>query len=146
VKANQGYIEMEKIPAIIDASIMDERVEFIDTTGLRLEGNHRDEMSFEVGLSYLRSYQDGTLHHPDMEDLNYLFIRDKGEVAYLDFAKQEVEIVRDLTEFSEANDWSPTWYYMPGFELSVVVDGTETFERAKTQDPINPVENLPFRR
>jgi hypothetical protein len=35
---------------------------------------------------------------------------------------------------------------MPGFELSVVVDGTETFERAKTQDPINPVENLPFPR
>lgn len=131
-------------PAImIEASITNGRVEIIDTSSVRIEGNLREDMSFEDGLSYLRSYQDGTLHHPDMENVNYLFIRDSGELAYLDFAKQEVEIVRDLTEFAEANDWSPDWYYLPAYEQLVLNDGAETFERARTQEPINPEVNLP---
>lgn len=132
-----------KPPVVFEATITDGQVEFIDTTTMRIEGNHRDNMAFEDGLSYLRSYQDGTLHHPDMENLNYLFIRDNGELAYLDFAKQEVEIVRDLNEFAEGNDWSPTWYYMPAFELTIIKDGTETLERARTQEPTNSVEDLP---
>lgn len=136
----------QKSAVILDASVSDGVVEFIDTTSVRLEGNLRENMTFKDGLSYLRSYQDGTLHHPDMENLNYLFIRENGDLAYLDFRKQEVEIVWDLNEFAEGNDWSPIWYYMPGFELTAVVDGTETFERAKTQDPINPMETLPFPR
>lgn len=133
----------QKSAVILDASVSDGVVEFIDTTSVRLEGNLRENMTFKDGLSYLRSYQDGTLHHPDMENLNYLFIRENGDLAYLDFRKQEVEIVWDLNEFAEGNDWSPTWYYMPGSELTIIKDGIETLQKARIQEPVNPVDHLP---
>ncbi|WP_315921025.1 hypothetical protein [Mesorhizobium sp. SP-1A] len=129
--------------SIIEGTVVDGQVEFLDTSGMRIEGVYRENMTFEDGLSYLRSYQDGTLHHPAMENLNYLFIRDDGELAYLDFAKQEVEIIRDLAEFDEENEWPPDWYYLPVCEQALINDGLGTFERVKIQEPINPSVDLP---
>lgn len=135
--------DKRSVPALFDAAVVDGRVEFVDTSDALLEGVTREGLTFEEGLSYLRSHQFGTLEHRDMENLDYLFIREDGQLAFFCNSKTTVEICHDLSEFSPENDWEPSWTYLPGSEQSLLIDGVERFMAARTQEPINPAEILP---
>lgn len=100
------------------------------------EGVHRDNMSFEEGLRYLRSYTWGTLGHDAMERSDFLFFRDDGSLAFCDWSEnQKIEIITDLREFSRDNDWDDRWYYLPAYEFSILTDGEEIWSEIRRVDP-----------
>ena len=144
VDQDPSSVAKRSVPALFDAAVVDGRIEFVDTSDALLEGVTREGLTFEEGLSYLRSHQFGTLEHRDMESLDYLFIREDGQLAFFCNRDTTVEICHDLSEFSPENEWEPNWTYLPGSEQSLLVDGLERFMAARTQEPINPLpEALP---
>lgn len=97
---------------------------------------YRENMTFLEALRFLRSNPDGTISHPTMEDLDFLFFRDDGSLAFCDMQpNQEVEVITDLEEFSPENGWDSTWYYLPAYEFSFLKEGEEIWDEIRRVEP-----------
>lgn len=97
---------------------------------------YREHMTFIEALNFMRSYPNGTIGHPAMEQVNFLFFRDDGSLAFCEFQpNQEVEVITDLTEFSLENGWESEWYYLPACEFSLLKEGEEIWDEIRRVEP-----------
>ncbi len=105
-----------------------------------IEGNHNDFTSFKDALQYLRRYPYGTVHHEDMDNLAFIYLKNDGQLAFLGVEwegynvlspvfKDELLTEQDMDYFSDPDSWAPDrFYYLPGYEMSYRNDGVAWFD------------------
>jgi hypothetical protein len=116
-----------------------------------LEGEFEGEYnkpfsSFREALDYLRRYSLGTIEHPDMNRLSFVYVRKDGHLAFADLVETRrgshysTEVTdsllteEELAEFEDETIWHQSnFVYMPSSEMGCRNDGTAWFDELRSQ-------------
>lgn len=123
-----------------------------------MAGEHqRTFTSFKEGLEYLRAHPFGTLEHPDMDTLAFLYVKNDGTFAFLDVDHRKLgKTLRsenfidtvlsgdELSAFEDPEIWDQTKYvYLDGMEMACRIDGIAWFEELRADFSMNSSIALP---
>jgi hypothetical protein len=121
-------------------------------------GEHNKAFSsFQEGLDYLRDHPFGTLEHPDMDILAFMYIKNDGSFAFIDVQhKTRGTNLRtekycdsllsddDLKGFEDPDTWDQSKYvYMEGTEMACRIDGIAWFDDLRADLSLNGSPGLP---
>jgi hypothetical protein len=115
-------------------------------SSMELMGEHNKSFtSFEKALDYLRQYPFGTVEHPDMDILAFLYLKDDGQPAFVDVEHKTVGVLRtedfidsiltvdELAAFSDPEIWDQSKFvYMDGTEMACRIDGLQWFANLRS--------------
>lgn len=117
---------------------------------MELEGElYKEFKSFREALDYLARYPYGTIEHPDMSELAFLYMKNNGQLAFLDAdypykgELSRVPVFRDailpediLNAFNDPNVWDQKeFFYRPGSEMAQRLDGVDWFDGLRADFP-----------
>jgi hypothetical protein len=121
-------------------------------------GEHNKAFSsFKEGLDYLRDHPFGTLEHPDMDILAFLYIKNDGSFAFVAVERSangpalrtekfidSLLSDDDLKGFEDPETWEQSkWVYMDGTEMACRIDGIAWFDSLRADLSLSTSPSLP---
>lgn len=121
-------------------------------------GEHNKAFSsFQEGLDYLRDHPFGTLEHPDMDMLAFMYIKNDGSIAFVDVEHQTYgKTLRnekftdsllsddDLKAFADPEIWDQSKFvYLDGTEMACRIDGIAWFDGLRADLSLSSSPGLP---
>jgi len=125
---------------------------------LEMMGEHNKAFSsFQEALAYLRAHPFGTIEHPDMDILAFLYIKNDGSFAFLDVEHQTYgknlrneNVIDsllsddDLKAFEDPEIWDQSKFiYMDGTEMACRIDGIAWFDGLRADLSLSSSPSLP---
>jgi hypothetical protein len=123
-------------------------------------GEHNKTFSsFKEGLDYLRYHPFGTLEHPDMDILAFMYIKNDGSFAFVDVQHSAqgkglrtekftdtLLSEEDLNVFKDPELWDQSKFvYIGGTEMACRIDGIAWFDDLRADLSITTAPALPSR-
>jgi hypothetical protein len=123
-------------------------------------GEHNKAFSsFKEGLDYLRDHPFGTLEHPDMDVLAFMYIKNDGSFAFVDVQQSaqgrglRTETLtdsllsqEDLNAFTDPELWDQAKFvYIGGTEMACRIDGIAWFDELRADLSMTTAPALPSR-
>ncbi len=125
-----------------------------------LMGEHNKTFpSFKEGLAYLRDHPFGTLEHPDMDILAFMYVKNDGNLAFVDVqhlghgkslrTEKYVDTLLsedELNAFADPETWDQSKFvYLQGTEMACRIDGIAWFDDLRADLSLTSSIALPSR-
>ncbi|TLX16935.1 hypothetical protein [Rhizobium sp. MHM7A] len=121
-------------------------------------GEHQKAFScFQEALDYLRDHPFGTIEHPDMDMLAFIYIKNDGSFAFVDVkhrtygknlrTEKFIDSLLsddDLKAFEDPKIWDQSKFvYLDGTEMACRIDGIAWFDDLRADLSLSSSPGLP---
>lgn len=125
------------------------------TTSGEMMGEHNKAFSsFQEAIAYLRDHPFGTVEHPGMDILAFMYIKNDGSFAFVDVkhrtsggSEKFIDSLLsddDLKVFADPKEWDQSKFvYMDGTEMACRIDGIAWFDTLRADLSLSSSPTLP---